>query len=107
MSSGYALEIFETESEKRPFEDWFKELSAKPKAAVAARLARLKAGNLGDVKHLGDGLFEMRVHLSPGFRIYFGMQGNAIVILLCGGDKSTQKRDIKKAREYLDQWEGT
>jgi putative addiction module killer protein len=58
------------------------------------------AGNLGDHKSLGDGLFELRVDHGPGYRVYFGRDGDRLVVLLCGGDKSRQVKDIETAREY-------
>lgn len=68
---------------------------------ISARTDRLKDGNFGDAKPVGEGVFELRIHYGPGYRIYFTRQGETIVLLLCGGDKSTQEKDIKKAREML------
>ena len=64
------------------------------------RLERIKLGNLGDFRSVGEGVCELRIDYGPGYRVYFGRIGNIIVILLLGGDKSTQNRDIKKAIEY-------
>jgi len=64
------------------------------------RIARLREGNFGDAKPIGEGVHELRVHHGPGYRIYFGRQGRAVVILLCGGDKQTQPRDIARAKRY-------
>lgn len=60
----------------------------------------MELGHLGDTKFIGEGLFELRIFFGPGYRLYFGTQGPKIVILLCGGDKSSQKKDIAKAKEY-------
>ena len=68
---------------------------------ISARTDRLKDGNFGDAKPVGEGVFELRIHYGPGYRIYFTRQGETIFLLLCGGDKSTQEKDIKKAREML------
>jgi putative addiction module killer protein len=68
------------------------------KARILARLARLREGNLGDCKPAGSGVMELRVDFGPGYRVYFGQEGDMIVILLCGGDKSSQARDIDLAR---------
>lgn len=68
------------------------------RAAVAQRTARLAFGNPGDSKALGDGVFEMRIHLGPGYRIYFCWRGKKAVLLLEGGDKSDQRRDIEMAK---------
>ena len=69
------------------------------KAAIAARVFRLANGLLGDVSHVGQGISELRIHYGPGYRIYFKQNGNEIVILLCGGDKSTQSKDIEIAKK--------
>ena len=86
------------------FSDWLAGLrDAKGKARIVARVESARLGNLGDVKSLGDGLSEMRVHFGPGYRLYFARTGKIVLLLLCGGDKSTQKRDIAKARSLLDE----
>jgi putative addiction module killer protein len=71
-------------------------------ARIVARIRRVEQGNLGDGKSLGAGLMEMRVDYGPGYRIYYVHRGTTIVILLCGGDKRTQRRDIKRARELVE-----
>lgn len=71
------------------------------KVRIADRLERVELGNLGDYKALGDGLYEFRIAYGPGYRLYFSRQGDTIVVLLAGGDKSSQTRDIGKAREIL------
>lgn len=81
------------------FEKWLKSLKEKiAKAKILMRLERMEEGNFGDVEPVGDGLSELRIHQGKGYRIYFGNKNNQIVILLCGGDKSTQQLDIKKAK---------
>lgn len=83
---------------KSPFETWFAKLRDKSaKAQIAVRIDRLRRGNFGDCKSVGLGVFELRIHLGPGYRVYFGLVGKEIVLLLGGGDKSTQKKDIKNA----------
>ncbi len=76
------------------FQVWFTEA----KARIVARLRRISLGNFGDAKPVGSGISELRIHHGAGYRIYFTKRGNEIVILLCGGDKSTQHRDIAKAK---------
>lgn len=77
----------------------------KARAAIASRIARLSTGLVGDAKAVGDGVMEMRIHYGPGYRIYFVRRGNEVVILLCGGDKSSQARDIEIAREMAKEVE--
>ena len=89
-------EIEKTES----FDKWLKKLrDRKAVLAITARLDRAKLDNFGDVEPVGDGVSEMRIFLSPGYRLYFTIRDNKIIFMLCGGDKSTQKKDIKKAQE--------
>ncbi|MEH1872599.1 type II toxin-antitoxin system RelE/ParE family toxin [Nostoc sp.] len=82
-----------------PFSEWFDSLRD-----IRARLDRVEAGNLGDCKSVGDGVFELRIDYGSGYRIYFGQQDSTVVILLCGGDKSTQDKDIAKAKEYWEDY---
>ena len=67
---------------------------------IQARLEGLEDGNFGDYKSINGGVFELRLHFGSGYRIYFGQVGNTIVLLLCGGDKSSQTRDIERAKMY-------
>ena len=69
------------------------------KARIVARIRRLELGNLGDAKSVGDKVSELRVHYGAGYRVYFTRKGRTIVILLCGGDKGSQRRDIKEAQQ--------
>lgn len=84
------------------FSTWLAALSNKQaKARILARLDSVRLGNLGDTKSLGGGIHEFRVHVGPGYRVYFSQHRRVVVILLCGGDKSTQSRDIARARRFL------
>lgn len=84
-----------------PFEAWLNGLRDRPaRARIKKRLDRVELGNLGDVKPLGEGVSELRVDYGPGYRIYFAQVGTTIVVLLCGGDKSSQRQDILKAKQY-------
>ena len=95
------IHIYEAENGKRPFEEWVKDLkNPSTVRRVQARLAGVIAGNLGDVKPVGEGVSELRLQFGSGFRIYFGYEGDELIILLCGGDKSSQDKDVRKAKEY-------
>ena len=81
------------------FVDWLTALSDRRAAArIQARLDRLALGNPGDVKPVGEGVSEMRIDYGPGYRVYFTRRGVLLVLLLCGGDKSTQAKDIAQAK---------
>ena len=74
------------------------------KAAIAARIFRLANGLPGDVSPVGEGVSELRIHYGPGYRVYFQPRGKEIVILLCGGDKSSQAKDIETAKRLANEW---
>lgn len=81
------------------FLKWYFDLGDfETRARVRARLVRMQSGNLGDCSSVGSGVYELRMFFGPGYRVYFVLRGEAVIILLCGGDKSTQKRDIKQAQ---------
>ena len=89
------IEIVETEL----FSDWLAALAdLRAKARILARIGRMALGNPGDVKPVGDGVSEMRIDHGPGYRVYFARRGRLYVLLLCGGDKSSQSRDIERAK---------
>ena len=82
------------------FAEWLRRLrDAEAVARIVARLRRMEHGNAGDVRNVGGSIMEMRIAYGPGYRLYYVNRGATIVILLCGGDKRTQRRDIKRARE--------
>lgn len=72
--------------------------------AIDARITRLTAGNFGDHKSVGDGIFELRIPKGPGLRIYYGLQKSELIILIGGGDKRSQRNDIRKAKELWRDW---
>jgi putative addiction module killer protein len=74
------------------------------RALIASRLDRLAFGNAGDVKPVGQGISELRIDHGPGYRVYFMKRGNTIIILLCGGDKNTQTKDIQTAKRLAADW---
>jgi len=84
------------------FAGWLAKLrDAKAKARILSLLESITHGNLGDTKSVGDGVRELRIHVGPGYRVYFAQMGKIVLLLLCGGDKSTQTRDIEKAKRLL------
>ena len=87
-------------SGQSPFEDWFVGLDAVAAAKVAVVLARLEQGNFSNVKPVGEGVLEYRIDWGPGYRIYFGRDGDRLVIVLAGGTKKRQQRDIASAKAF-------
>lgn len=82
------------------FSAWLKDLrDLRGKAKIVARIQRLEDGNPGDVAAVGDGVSEMRIHFGAGYRVYFVNRGGELIVLLCGGDKSSQTRDIEAAKK--------
>lgn len=85
---------------KDAFGDWLDGLRDVPgRAAILKRIDRVEEGNFGDHRSVGGAVWELRVHCGPGYRVYYGEDGPRIVLLLCGGDKRTQKKDIRRAVE--------
>lgn len=91
---------YTTKSGKCPFVEWVDELDFKVSARIQARLNRISCGNFGDMKSVGDGVNELRMTFGPGYRVYYAHYEEEIVLLLCGGDKNSQKNDIEKAKKY-------
>lgn len=85
---------------KSPFEQWFARLNPTARAKVAIAIARLEQGNLSNAKPVGEGVLEYRINFGPGYRVYFGRDGEVLVILLTGGTKQRQQRDIEAAIEF-------
>lgn len=102
MAEKYDIEIYSTETGKEPFHEWLESFKDKKvKLSILLRIQRLREGNLGDFKSF-HGLYELRIKLGPGYRIYCAKLGSRLILLLGGGDKGSQERDIKKCRIYLD-----
>lgn len=87
-----------------PFSEWFNSLNSQAAAKVTAYLIRIEGGNTSSLKSIGAGVFESRIHWGPGYRIYFGLEGNNIMILLGGGTKKQQQRDISVAKELWEEY---
>ena len=94
----FELRLYLLESGRSPFEDWFAALDSTAAAKATVALARLEQGNLSSVKPVGGGVLEYRIDWGPGIRVYFGRDGDQVVILLAGGTKRRQQRDIESAK---------
>lgn len=95
---------YATEDGKVPFEDWFLSLGTKAALKVRTSVAQMEAGNFGDRKSVGSGVWERRIHFEKGYRIYYALDGKELVILFCGGTKSRQQADVSKAQKYWDDY---
>lgn len=93
------IKFYETEVGVSPFDEWLDTLTDETQARVIAAVERFEAGNFGDVKPVGEGVSERRLDFGPGYRVYFGRDGQRIVILLTGGTKKRQQRDIDTAKQ--------
>jgi putative addiction module killer protein len=95
------IKIYQKDSGECPFISWLESLDAAIRHRIQSRLARVAVGNLGEYKVLGDGVGELKFKFGAGYRIYYSEMNDVIVLLLCAGDKKTQNKDIKLAKEYL------
>lgn len=96
------LEVRQTQE----FREWLHKLrDDRARAKIADRLVRVEGGNFGDVEPVGDGVSELRIDYGPGYRVYFTRRGRVIVVILCGGDKRTQTKDIKRAKRMARELE--
>ena len=87
-----------------PFGEWFKNLDAQAASKVTTALYRIQYGNFSNVKSVGSGVFEYKIDFGPGYRVYFGRDGNTLIILLCGGTKKRQQRDITQAKQFWQEY---
>ena len=94
--------IYSTSTGKEPYSVWENSLDTITQAVIKSRLERIRLGNFGDAKMIkgGGGIWELRIHYGPGYRIYFGKKGRMVIILLTGGDKGSQNRDIAQTKRY-------
>ena len=97
--------VYQDGNGKEPFTDWLNDLrDQKSRRAVLKRIGRLEHGLYGDCKPIGEGVSELRIFLGSGYRVYFGEEDDHIVVLLCGGDKGSQHKDIKAAKAYWKEY---
>ncbi len=103
----YSLEYYLEDDGRAPFTEWLSTLRDRDAhARISARLNRVKLGNFGIIKALGDGVIELKIDYGPGYRVYYAMNGKTVVLLLIGGDKATQTRDVKIAKAYWKRQQG-
>lgn len=100
----FRVAYLQAPNQKEPFAAWLMSLDSSTRKRIFQRLLRLEDGNFGDCKQLDNELFEARFKFGAGYRIYFSKVNNIIILLINGGDKSTQKSDIKNAKELFKQW---
>ena len=99
------LRFYRTPNGREPFAEWYATIQDRStRNKIQKRIDRLEDGNFGDYRSVGTGVFEIRFHFGPGYRIYFGEIDDTIVLLLCGGDKSSQAADIERAKAYWLQY---
>jgi putative addiction module killer protein len=95
------IKIYKTEDGREPFTRWLSGLrDMVTEERISKRIRQIAMGHFGDSKFLGDGVFELRFFFGSGYRVYYGKENDTVVILLCGGDKSTQTKDIETAKIY-------
>ena len=96
---------YRREDGREPFSEWLSSVrDEKAEARIYARLRQIESGSLGDAKPVGEGITELRIHVGAGYRLYAGMRGRTMVVLLCGGDKSSQSKDIAQAKALWAEW---
>ena len=104
--SVYEIRRYRTSDGKVVLSDWLRSLrDAKARIAIDRRIIRMELGNFGDHKFCRDGVWELRIDVGPGYRVYYAMAGTTVVLLLSGGDKRTQDADISRAEEYWRDWQ--
>lgn len=97
----YSIRKYECTDGRIPIDDWIRDIKSPVyKARLLKRLNKVQLGNLGDWANVGDGVFELREHFGKGYRIYYGIEKQTVILLLCAGDKFSQTKDIKLAKQY-------
>lgn len=101
----YEIKIYATENGKEPFREWLDSLKdVDTRALVFQRLQRIRLGNFGDCKPIAEGLWEFRIHHKAGIRIYYARVGTRLILIIGGGDKRSQGRDMVRAKKYLEDY---
>jgi putative addiction module killer protein len=100
------VKIYQTKEGKQPFIKWYDDLKDQSyQLRIRKKLRQITLGNFGDSKLVGDGVYELRFFFGKGYRVYYAKESNVIVLLLCGGDKSTQQKDINQAKVYWQDYQ--
>lgn len=102
MSRLKQIELYVTKKGQKPFIEWIESLGSVVRYRVKERFDSISLGNMSNHKYLGDGISDLRLDFGSGYRIYFAEEGKTIVLLLCGGDKLTQKKDIKNQQAIIE-----
>ncbi len=97
----YRIQVYLQTNGKAPYDVWVATLDKPVRARINARIARFEDGHFGDHKQLGDGVFEARFFFNSGYRVYFAIHQNQVILLLTGGDKATQTKDVERAKEFF------
>ena len=102
----YQIEHYQNQAKKTPFVEWLVVLqNIQAKNCILRRINRLQLGNFGDCKPCRNGVWELRIDIGPGYRIYYARSGKQIIVLLCAGDKKSQSADISRACDYWRDWQ--
>ena len=102
----YSISSYIDDYGKEPIKDWLKSLDGTTRKRILLRFDRLKDGNFGDYRQLGEYLYELRFNFGSGYRVYYTFENNAIILLINGGNKKSQAKDIKKAQDIINQLKG-
>ena len=102
----FELDYYDTENGRSPLIEWLRALDNMTRAKVVTKIDKLGLGHFSNCKSVGDGLYELKMNFGPGYRVYYSRVGKKILLLISGGDKGSQKKDIKKAEEYLKDYRG-
>ena len=105
MTSIIEIRHYQSAEGEQPFTQWLQDLrDQRARVKIRIRLDRLALGNFGDCEPLGGGVIELRIDWGPGYRVYCARLGQVVILLLCGGDKRTQKKDIERAKDYFEDY---
>lgn len=107
MPTEVEVRVYARSDGQEPFTEWLRGVrDGTTRGRIRRRITRVRLGNFGDARSVGEGVQELRIHFGPGYRIYFGREGDAVVVLICGGDKGSQDRDVRRAQEYWRDYRG-